>query len=58
MPAAFCAGGGMSETIPVIDIAGYLAGRPGELAAAARAVHDALTTVGFFVLTGHDVRCL
>jgi isopenicillin N synthase-like dioxygenase len=55
MPAAFCAGGGMSETIPVIDIAGYLAGRPGALAAAARAVHDALTTVGFFVLTGHDV---
>ena len=45
----------MSEAIPVIDIADYLAGRPGALARAARQVHDALTTVGFFVLTGHDV---
>src|SRR3981081_3519588 len=45
----------MSETIPDIDIGDYLAGRPGALAAAARAVHDALTNVGFFVLTGHDV---
>jgi isopenicillin N synthase-like dioxygenase len=50
----------MSETIPVndipiIDIADYVAGRPGALAAAARAVYDALTTVGFFVLTGHGV---
>ena len=43
------------ETIPVIDISDYLAGRPGALAAAARQVHDALTTIGFFVLTGHDV---
>jgi isopenicillin N synthase-like dioxygenase len=45
----------MSEQIPVIDIADYFAGRPGALASAARQVHDALTTVGFFVLTGHDV---
>src|SRR4051795_6932657 len=45
----------MSETIPVIDIADYVAGRPGALAAAARQVHDALTTIGFFVLTGHGV---
>src|SRR5437764_5211710 len=45
----------MAETIPIIDIGEYLAGRPGALAAAAREVHDALTTVGFFVLTGHDV---
>ena len=45
----------MAETIPIIDIGGYLAGRPEALAAAAREVHDALTTVGFFVLTGHDV---
>ena len=37
----------MSETIPVIDIADYVAGRPGALAAAARQVHDALTTIGF-----------
>jgi isopenicillin N synthase-like dioxygenase len=45
----------MPETIPVIDIADYLAGRSGALAATAAQVHDALTTVGFFVLTGHDV---
>jgi isopenicillin N synthase-like dioxygenase len=45
----------VAEAIPIIDVAGYLAGRPGALAAAAREVHDALTTVGFFVLTGHDV---
>jgi isopenicillin N synthase-like dioxygenase len=45
----------MSEAIPVIDVADYLAGRSGALEAVARQVHDALTTVGFFVLTGHDV---
>jgi len=45
----------MSETIPVIDIADYAAGRPGALATTARQVHDALTTIGFFVLTGHGV---
>ena len=45
----------MTDTIPVIDIGDYLTGRPGALQATARQVHDALTTVGFFVLTGHDV---
>src|SRR5215213_10344324 len=45
----------MSEAIPIIDVADCLAGRPGALAAVGRQVHDALTTVGFFVLTGHDV---
>jgi isopenicillin N synthase-like dioxygenase len=45
----------MPETIPVIDIADYLVGRPGTQAAIASQVRDALTTVGFFVLTGHDV---
>ena len=45
----------MTYTIPVIDIGDYLTGRPGALQATARQVHDALTTVGFFVLTGHDV---
>ena len=43
------------DAIPIIDIGAYLAGRPGALAATAGAVHDALTNVGFFVLTGHDV---
>ena len=45
----------MSETIPVIDIAGYLAGRAGALEATASRVREALTTVGFLVVTGHDV---
>src|SRR5437868_10752669 len=45
----------MSESIPIIDVGDFLAGRPGALAAAARQVHQALTTTGFFVLTGHDV---
>src|SRR5579872_3609390 len=45
----------MTETIPVIDVADYLAGRPGALQAIAQQVHDALTTVGFLVVTGHDV---
>ncbi|HEX3536431.1 MAG TPA: 2-oxoglutarate and iron-dependent oxygenase domain-containing protein [Stellaceae bacterium] len=43
------------SVIPVIDVADTLAGRPGALARAAREVQEALTTVGFFVLTGHDV---
>jgi isopenicillin N synthase-like dioxygenase len=45
----------MTSAIPVIDVADYLAGRPGALQATARQVHDALTSVGFLVLTGHDV---
>src|SRR5215469_8144365 len=45
----------MLQTIPVIDIADYLAGRAGVLEATAARVRDALTTMGFFVLTGPDV---
>ncbi|MGA9867089.1 MAG: 2OG-Fe(II) oxygenase family protein [Acetobacteraceae bacterium] len=45
----------MSTSIPVIDIADYLAGRQGALDALAGRFHDALTSVGFLVLTGHDV---
>jgi isopenicillin N synthase-like dioxygenase len=45
----------MAETIPVIDVEDYLAGSPGALEATAAKVREALTTVGFFVLTGHDV---
>jgi isopenicillin N synthase-like dioxygenase len=45
----------MNDTIPVIDIADYLAGKAGALATTARWVGEALETVGFFVLTGHDV---
>ncbi|MEJ0019265.1 MAG: 2OG-Fe(II) oxygenase family protein [Acetobacteraceae bacterium] len=45
----------MPDSIPVIDVADTLAGRPGAMQATARALHDALTTVGFMVITGHDV---
>src|ERR1044072_3896296 len=45
----------MTDNIPVIDIGDHLAGRPGALQMTAQQVHDALTTVGFFVLTGHNV---
>jgi isopenicillin N synthase-like dioxygenase len=41
--------------IPVIDLTDYMADRPGALAATGREIHDALTQVGFFVLTGHGV---
>ena len=45
----------MAHPIPVIDLADYVADRPGALPAVARQIHDALTTVGFLVLTGHGV---
>ncbi len=45
----------MAATIPIIDVGGMLSGSPGALGEAARQVHDALTRVGFFVITGHDV---
>jgi isopenicillin N synthase-like dioxygenase len=45
----------MSAAIPVIDVGDFLAGRTGALAAAAGHLREALTTVGFFLLTGHGV---
>jgi isopenicillin N synthase-like dioxygenase len=45
----------MSQTLPIIDVRDYLSGKPGALAATAGAVREALTQVGFFLLTGHDV---
>jgi isopenicillin N synthase-like dioxygenase len=45
----------MPHRIPVIDLSGTVAGRPGAVAATARQIHNALTQVGFFVITGHDV---
>ena len=45
----------MANRIPVIDVADYLAGRPGALQDTARKIHDALTTVGFMMITGHHV---
>lgn len=45
----------MPEAIPVIDVADCLARRPGALQATAQRIHDALTTVGFMVIIGHDV---
>ncbi len=45
----------MAPTIPIIDVRDMLANQQGALAATAREIHDALTNIGFFVLTGHDV---
>ncbi len=45
----------MTQEIPIIDLSDFVAGRPGALQAVARSIHDALTQVGFFVITGHDV---
>ena len=45
----------MANSIPVIDIADYMAGSATALDRAADQVRDALTTVGFFILTGHGV---
>ena len=45
----------MANSIPVIDIADYMAGSVTARDRAADQVRDALTTVGFFVLTGHGV---
>ena len=41
--------------IPVIDLTDFLGGEAGALAVTGRQIHDALTQVGFFVLTGHGV---
>jgi len=45
----------MSPAIPVIDLTDYFAGSSGALQRTAREIHDALSRVGFFMLTGHDV---
>lgn len=45
----------MSHEIPIIDLTDYLDGQPGALQQTARDIHEALTHVGFFVITGHDV---
>jgi isopenicillin N synthase-like dioxygenase len=41
--------------IPIIDLADYLAGKPGALQRTADEIQNAFTRVGFFVITGHDV---
>jgi isopenicillin N synthase-like dioxygenase len=41
--------------IPIIDLADYLAGKPGSLERTAREIRDAFSRIGFFVITGHDV---
>ncbi len=45
----------MAHAIPVIDLTAFTAQQPGALEAVAREIHDALTQVGFFVITGHSV---
>ncbi len=45
----------MTHAIPVIDLQEYLRGQSGSLQRTAREIHDALTQVGFFIITGHGV---
>jgi hypothetical protein len=42
-------------TIPLIDLAAYLAGAPGALEATAAELRDALEDVGFFIVVNHGV---
>ncbi len=42
-------------TLPVVDLAGHLAGDPAATAVAAEQVRDALTEVGFLSIVGHGV---
>ena len=44
-----------ADEIPVIDVGGFLAGRPGELQRCAAALRHAYEDVGFWFLRGHDV---
>ena len=41
--------------IPIIDLKDYIAGKPGAPERTAKEIQDALTRIGFFVITGHDV---
>lgn len=45
----------MQADIPVIDLADYLAGKPGAAEAAAQKLRTALTEIGFYYITGHGV---
>ena len=45
----------MSNAIPVIDISDFMAGSERGLHEAANQLHDALSRVGFLLLTGHNV---
>lgn len=45
----------MSDTVPVIDLAPVRAGADGAADSAARAIDDALCSMGFFVIRGHGL---
>lgn len=44
-----------AESVPVIDVGGYLVAAPGALEAVAGEIRRALEDVGFFVIVNHDV---
>ena len=44
-----------AESIPVIDVGGYLAGAPGALETVAGEIRFAFEHIGFFVIVNHDV---
>lgn len=45
----------MTQTIPILDMTDYLANKPGALQHTGQEIHDALTQIGFFIITGHGV---
>ncbi|WP_374441308.1 isopenicillin N synthase family dioxygenase [Stella sp.] len=45
----------LAAAVPTIDLAGFLAGRPGAATAAGRAVDRACREVGFLTIVGHGV---
>ena len=47
--------GGLTDTIPMLDVARYLAGEAGELERLGRQLRHAFEHVGFYYLRGHDV---
>jgi len=43
------------DTIPIIDLGPYLAGKPGALQEAARQLRHALTEIGFYYIVNHGI---
>ena len=43
------------DTIPIIDLGPYLAGKPGALQEAARQLRHALAEIGFYFIVNHGV---
>ena len=44
-----------ADTIPIIDLGPYLAGKPGAVQEAGRQLRHALTEIGFYYIVNHGV---